>query len=328
LFPLGGHLLIAKDFEGPDFSDDEVRESFSQKAQHTTSRLGRYLRRVAIACRLRSSTPKRVDGGQSEFLDIEKPSDSKIEDIQSLNLNVLSKDLVPDDGAAETHDHHEIRQRIGPTVSKHVSFHHPAKLSDENFGPVTGGLPAPSYADTTAANTIVDDLIPPKPSSTPPLVLGAAPKEASGKQRVLAFLRSLLSPPTITIFVSFPIALVPQLKSLFVLSPSSPRAPDNLPPLSVILETAKFLGDASVPLALICLGSALAHLNIPRPWTRLPLGAISAFTVGKMFLMPVLGVLICQLFTYQIPLIDREDRVLRFVCMYVVSRGYKYVSSC
>jgi hypothetical protein len=36
--------------------------------------------------------------------------------------------------------------------------------------------------------------------------------------------------------------------------------------------------------------------------------------VGKLLIMPVLGVLICQSLT-NIGVIDKEDKVLRFVCM-------------
>lgn len=119
-------------------------------------------------------------------------------------------------------------------------------------------------------------------------------------------------------FLSFPIALIPRLKSLFVIIPNSPNqshGPDGLPPLSFLLDTATFIGNASVPLGLVCLGSALARLNVPKPWTRLPLGAIGVFTIVKLFVMPVLGVLICDLFTTKMGLINKEDKVLRFVCM-------------
>jgi hypothetical protein len=137
----------------------------------------------------------------------------------------------------------------------------------------------------------------------------------------LTFLKSLLNPPSIAILCSFPIALIPPLKALFVKVPSvhMPSAPDGLPPLAFFLDTTAFIGAASVPLGLICLGSALARLTVPRDregWRTLPVGAITGFAVGKMIVMPVLGVLIVQGLVKG-GVIPREDKVLQFVCMCV-----------
>ena len=68
-------------------------------------------------------------------------------------------------------------------------------------------------------------------------------------------------------------------------------------------------------MGLISLGSALARLKIPRgAWRTLPLGAIGALALAKIVVSPVLGVLICEGLT-RAGVIDRADRVLRFVCM-------------
>ena len=87
--------------------------------------------------------------------------------------------------------------------------------------------------------------------------------------------------------VAFLVALVPTLKALFITpAPGSnihiSSAPDGLPPLSIILDTATFIGGASIPLGLICLGSALARLQAPKPISRAPLGAIAAFSILKV----------------------------------------------
>lgn len=82
------------------------------------------------------------------------------------------------------------------------------------------------------------------------------------------------------------------------------------------MDAASFIGNASVPLGLICLGSALARLNVPRgnEWGKLPIGAIGGLAVCKMILMPVIGVLICRGLV-GVGVIDKEDKVLQFVCM-------------
>jgi auxin efflux carrier family protein len=64
---------------------------------------------------------------------------------------------------------------------------------------------------------------------------------------VLKFLISLISPPAIACLLSLLIALVPQLKALFIPSVPGvdmPDAPDGLPPLEWILDIATFGGTA------------------------------------------------------------------------------------
>jgi auxin efflux carrier family protein len=138
------------------------------------------------------------------------------------------------------------------------------------------------------------------------------------RQSVCHFLKSFFTPPSTAILISFPIALIPQLKALFTPVPGTfiPPAPDGQPPLAFVLDATTFMGAASVPLGLICLGSALARLNLPKKgeWLTLPLGAIGSLAVARMLVMPVLGVLICQGLT-NIGIISKDDKVLRFVCM-------------
>jgi hypothetical protein len=138
------------------------------------------------------------------------------------------------------------------------------------------------------------------------------------RQLIYQFLKSFFTPPSMAILISFPIALVPDLKALFTPVPGTfiPPAPDGQPPLAFVLDATTFMGAASVPLGLICLGSALARLNLPKKgeWLSLPLGAIWSLAVARMLVMPVLGVLICQGLT-NVGIISKDDKVLRFVCM-------------
>ena len=143
-------------------------------------------------------------------------------------------------------------------------------------------------------------------------------KHCVTRQSICQFLKSFFTPPSVAILVSFPIALIPNLKALFTPVPGTfiPSAPDGQPPLAFVLDATTFMGAASVPLGLVCLGSALARLNLPKKgeWLSLPLGAIGSLAVVRMLVMPVLGVLICQGLT-NIGIISKDDKVLRFVCM-------------
>lgn len=138
------------------------------------------------------------------------------------------------------------------------------------------------------------------------------------RQSFCQFLKSFFTPPSVAILISFPIALVPNLKALFTPVPGTfiPPAPDGQPPLAFVLDATTFMGAASVPVGLVCLGSALARLNLPKKgeWLSLPLGAIASLAVARMLVMPVLGVLICQGLT-NVGIISKDDKVLRFVCM-------------
>lgn len=102
---------------------------------------------------------------------------------------------------------------------------------------------------------------------------------------------ALVYPPTSSLLVALVIALVKPLKALFVMIDGYdfPTAPDGQPPLSVILETASFLGAAAVPISLIVLGASIGTMRLPKPLTKLPFGAIVALAVGKLVIMPLVG---------------------------------------
>jgi auxin efflux carrier family protein len=127
----------------------------------------------------------------------------------------------------------------------------------------------------------------------------------------------------LAIISAFIIALVKPLKALFMAVDGWTgtrilNAPDGQPPLAFIMDTATFVGGASVPIGLTCLGSALARLKVPKgQWRNLPLGAISSIAVARLIVIPVIGVLMCQGLT-SAGVIDENDKVLRFVCMYVL----------
>ena len=133
-------------------------------------------------------------------------------------------------------------------------------------------------------------------------------------------LRTLPRPPTIALILACPISVITPLKALFVPlqnangDPVIPLAPDGAPPLAFILDTATFLGLASVPLALICLGAALAKLKISKGISRLPLGAISALTIGRLVLQPIIAVVTVEGLV-RAGLIDEANKVLRFTMM-------------
>ncbi|KAI8982790.1 auxin efflux carrier [Trametes punicea] len=138
--------------------------------------------------------------------------------------------------------------------------------------------------------------------------------------RVFRPLSALITPVTITLAISLPIALVQPLKALFVdvsaIGGPNWKGPDGRPPLAFLIDTAEFLGNIAVPLALVLLGANFARLQIPRPLSRLPLMAMFLTTITKMAILPVVGVLLVQAMTKG-GLIDRGAKAERFVAMFL-----------
>ena len=266
LFPLGGFLLIAKDFEGPDVDSEELRERMHLRrrrlAAMATCLLGRF---------------SRLFRHSEQACDTESGSDFQEKDTISHNESMGSKSIIS---------------------QKTLTSTPPSPTSDKNM-------------DFTPLETHGH----------------SADRRPSCRlySRLRHFLAELLKPIPIVIFLSLVIALVDPLKALF-LPPSGsfqprvrPAAPDGQPPLAFVLDTASFVGAASVPIGLICLGSALACLRL-RSGETFPQGAITALALARMVVTPLLGVGITRWFVHA-GFVDRDDKVLQFVCMYVSRPG-------
>lgn len=136
---------------------------------------------------------------------------------------------------------------------------------------------------------------------------------------ILPFLASLATPPTIALSLALLFALVKNLKALFIYDPTNsfhPTAPAYAAPLGIILDTASFIGNASVPLGLMVLGSAMSRMKLPRPFSRLPISSILALAVAKLVILPIIGYFFIEALTNYTTLVDKENKVLRFTLIY------------
>ncbi|KAH9919673.1 uncharacterized protein B0H18DRAFT_1122322 [Fomitopsis serialis] len=137
-------------------------------------------------------------------------------------------------------------------------------------------------------------------------------------KKTLRPLSAAVTPITVSLSISLPIALITDLKALFVDTTDqggpSWHGPDGNPPLN--LFTSVFLGDIAVPLSLILLGASFARMEIPRPLSRLPIMAMLAAALAKMALLPVIGVFVVQGMAKG-GLIPREALAERFVAMFL-----------
>ncbi|KAJ7171110.1 auxin efflux carrier transmembrane protein [Mycena filopes] len=262
-FPLGGHKLVALDYDGPDVEPEVLRAAARR-------------RRLAVFSLLPEKLVRRLRLDPSSVVPVVAEAD--VEN----GAGDLPAIVIGDELKIETH--------LEPGAPSSVSG--ASSIKDEE-----SSEPLPELLNVES---------PPPPSTLRKIWT-----------RFATFVRELCSPASLSIILSFPIALIPPLKGLFVPvpSPHMPSAPDGRPIFSFLFDTTTFIGAASVPLGLICLGSALARLEIPRGrWNRLPVGAILSMAMGRMLLMPVLGVLIAKGLT-NAGIISREDKVLQFVCI-------------
>lgn len=309
LFPLGGHHLIAMDYAGLDIEPEEVQQAMRIKRRGWVNFWVRMIRKASLSTtRMRSS-------------------DSSLEDTTRDSVN------GDDEKYYEEKDPVNLESQR-PAAQLHVSFHDDATTTvPTEVGIVSriSSIEPTLIGVETQRNHVIDTELHPNNQSILPttsvttvdtaLSESLPPPRKNRRIRVLRgsrVLKSFLTPPSISIFISFPIALIPRLKALFVEVPGTyiHPGPDGQPPLAFIMDTCNFIGAASVPLGLICLGSALAQLNVSlNRWKHLPVGAITWLAIGKLLLMPVLGVLICQGLV-KVGVIAEEDKLLRFVCIF------------
>jgi hypothetical protein len=296
------------DYDGPDVENEDARAAAAARRRALFS--GRWKSLI----RAQPSPKTELASGDldhAEKAEATSPTGEKCADSAPLPTLSLG-DAVQAEPSSVVHRPH-----------KHVAFSAPPSEVDPETTTPTAFSPGPSRAQSpehSRASTHVDASA--SASASPP------PAPARQRPAVRAFhlfrtvVRSACTPVSFAVLVALLIGLVPALKALFVASPTGPQlrpAPDGLPPLSVLLDTASFVGAGSVPLGLVCLGGALARLQVPRgaaAWARTPAGAIVALAIAKELVLPVLGVLIVEGLT-KAGVISAEDRVLRFVCMWV-----------
>lgn len=315
------------DYVGPDIEDDDLRMSMAAKTKESLACAIRCMKFIPFfqARNKYEDTPAQFDvekdgtnvgsGGLRQTDDDELGCDkgARNSGIEDGNEGKLSRpkqvSFLLDDATAVS-----LAERTTPGRSHSTDVSRLASPDPSIFHSET-----PTVCHFSEEGTHIPESVSNATRFSRPTAL---PLHLRIKRTLRPILRNLLLPPSLTILVSFLIAFVTPLKALFTPVPgyaSIPNAPDGQPPLAFVLDTASFVGGASIPLGLICLGSALARLELPSvrspaDWARLPLAAISLLALGKMVLVPVLGVLIVNGFV-SVGFINREDKVLRFVCV-------------
>ena len=296
LFPLGGFLIIAKDFEGPDIDSEELRERMRLRRRRMVTNVVLSLTRLSCLFKHRNKTRDAEVGNDFEKHDTVSRDDTvdKTESTNQKTLTVIAATIIIQEGKIHLND---FTLPSSPDSTAREGESACAQGREGEALTLKEGRPEPFQQPTKHHSLDSHQLL----------------------SRSRHFLKEILKPTPVAIVISIVIALVDPLKALF-LPPSSnfqphfrPVAPDGQPPLAFVLDTATFVGAAGVPIGLICLGSALASLRV-RSGEVFPRGAITALALAKMVITPLIGVGITRGFTHA-GFVPRDDKVLQFVCM-------------
>jgi predicted permease len=300
LFPLGGSRLIAEDSEGPDADDEKVQQVLQSK-QHRWLFFWRRSNAEPGGPTSPEVLAEQGQLGRAPVLKLQSAKDAADPNaiVTAVGATLESTHKVTQGRAQESHPHLE-----------HVAFQRPNESATGLQGMSHALTPSPAF---TLVDLPEDEEYKQAPSPSPP-------SRVSCFSQLIIRLRTLPRPPTIALVLACPISVIIPLKALFVPlqnangDPVIRFAPDGAPPLAFILDTATFLGSASVPLALMCLGAALAKLKVPKGIRGLPLGAILSLTMGRLVLQPIIAVAMVGGLV-RAGLINEADKVLRFTMM-------------
>jgi len=230
-------MLVKRDFQEPP-----VRQDVEARGQGTGTRLLSRVKGMALRRGVNAKVTCTKDSARvAECTVLDK--DSKLLTAKTVETSHSNRRLSNSSAIAEL----DVIRPVRSHASQHQDNTHLQELS-------LAATPSLTRQRSLTTSTPVDPLY-----------------RQLGKS-VLKFLLSLISPPAISCLLSLLIALVPQLKALFVPDVPGvdmPDAPDGLPPLEWILDIADFGGGASVPTGLIVLGASLSTLSLRHglpPW--------------------------------------------------------------
>ncbi|KAK0204281.1 auxin efflux carrier [Desarmillaria ectypa] len=283
---------------------------------------------AAFLLRLRAKRLARPENSDCEMADGEKEADlGKEKEL----LVTMEKQLESDLGEMETDPEIQLARRTSRLSTNSPRPRRPS--AGVSTRPRAGSLlPAPNASHSSLKelpDTAVQGLKTPSVTDRQePELVGEAEEEKLGRLASLfpPFLRrtfkpvsSLFTPITMSMYIAIPVSLIPQLKALFVEVDGGPyyHGPDGNPPLTFIINTGKtlcFVGNITVPMALILLGASFARMKVPRPFSKMPLPAMFWVSFCKLALLPVIGILLTQELTHR-SVIPKDALVERFVAM-------------
>ncbi|KAK6344799.1 Protein M3, variant 2 [Orbilia javanica] len=133
------------------------------------------------------------------------------------------------------------------------------------------------------------------------------------REKVMSIVKVVVTIPTMTLLSALVIAVVPQLRALFVPTTGvkMPSAPDGRPPLDFIIQFASYGGQLSPVMGLALLGASLARIRV----RHLPDGfwmSIAATCFLKLIIGPILGIVWIEGLKHT-PLINDDQMMMQVV---------------
>ncbi|RVD86953.1 uncharacterized protein DFL_005203 [Arthrobotrys flagrans] len=133
------------------------------------------------------------------------------------------------------------------------------------------------------------------------------------REKVMSIIKVFATIPTIALLSALVIAIIPQLRALFVPTTrvEMPTAPDGKPPLDFVIQFASYGGQLSPVMGLAMLGAALSRITV----RHLPKGfwmSIAATCFLKLIVGPILGILWIQGLKHT-PLINDDQLMMQLV---------------
>lgn len=330
MFALNGVWLIKKDFEESEEEDSVGTSGSPGRSANVLSGFKRHLHSIGQASKIRASGKQDTTNESDEsiaVLDDNNNNNTSQQDLTKISTNCVSRKISRRNSASRAWNAGEALstpQRdssenlyLRPIVSGVLEpgdIHSTIELPEITRAPST--LPTHQTQSEMRKETVSSEVSTPSlnddDKDRPPQTSGSFKKWAIVKTQAKAALFRFLTPPSLSVIIGMVIAVVPQLKALFVTvaDVNMPAAPDGTPPLDFLIDTTSFIGNAAVPCSLLILGYSLSRLKV----TQLPTlrGAI-VMAILKMIVLPIIAVAWMGFLASPRGFIDPTDLVLRLV---------------
>ncbi|KAK6522806.1 Protein M3, variant 3 [Arthrobotrys megalospora] len=200
----------------------------------------------------------------------------------------------------------------GKKEKKEIPVDEPVQRSRDSQASVNASNQLPEYEEKDSSRTTGTAALEKSTSldvNVPPQV------ETAGrtKEKIMSIIKVFVTIPTVTLVSALVIAVVPQIRALFVPTTgvNMPSAPDGRPPLDFIIQFASWGGQLSPVMGLTMLGAALSRIRV----RHLPKGfwtSIVATCFLKLIIGPILGILWVQGLKHT-PLINDNQLMMQLV---------------
>ncbi len=128
------------------------------------------------------------------------------------------------------------------------------------------------------------------------------------------WIKAICNMCNLAVLLGIIVSFTPCLKRLFV--PANPLVKPKVseePYFYFLFQIFEITGHAVVPLGLIALGAGIGRVKIDN---LMSMKILVPVALVRLVFLPIIGISLVQFFTFAVPLINPEDKILRFVLMF------------